>query len=95
MSKTKEIRFKIGSTEISSRPDASVIHYADSCTADRGTPEIVLMDSNEAKVRKCFEDMKKTEFDIKLYIALAVWNVQDKCWNIIDDEVVDSWSDDE
>jgi hypothetical protein len=91
-------RFKIGSTEISSRPEASVIWYMDSCTQDRGTPEIILMDSSEAKVRKAFEDGKKEDsghYDIKLYIALATWNKENDCWDIIDDEVVDSWYDEE
>lgn len=95
MSKKKTQRFKIGSTEIGSRPDASIVHYVDSCTSDRGTPEIVLMDTNEAKVRKRFLDLKKTDFDIKQYIALATWNKVDDCWDIIDDEVVDSWNDED
>lgn len=82
---------KIGSTDIASRPDANIVFYADSCDEDRGTPEIVLMSTSEAKVRLLYESLKKTDYDIKMYVALATWDKGNDCWNVIDDEVIDSW----
>lgn len=88
-------RQRIGSTDIGSRPDANIIFYADSCDEDRGTPEIVITDSSEAKVKVFYNNLKKSDYDIKMYVALATWNKDNECWDIIDDEVIDSWQSEE
>lgn len=90
----KELRFKIGSTEIGSRPDANIIWYWNSCNADKGKPEIQLMSTEEAKVKYAFMQAQKHgsgHYDIKLYIALATWDKANQCWEIIDSEDINEW----
>lgn len=86
-------RIKVGSTFLCEVPNGKVLWYVDSCD-ENGRDDVVGV-GGEKKMRKLYEKLKETDYDIRLYKAIVLVESKitgnDIIDNVIDDEVVDSW----
>jgi len=84
-----EPRTIIGCTPIASRPDAKVIMYIDSLD-DNGRSQQFGHNETEEVLMELWKNEKVTGYDGHLYIALVV-DLGDDGFDLIDDEVIDSF----